>query len=37
MDDVERAIDDGVNVYRCMIKDPRFLPGAGSIEILLAK
>jgi len=36
MDDVERAIDDGVNVYRCLLKDGRFLPGAGSFEVLLA-
>ena len=36
LDDVERAIDDGVNVYRSMMKDPRFVPGAGASEILLA-
>jgi hypothetical protein len=24
LDDIERAIDDGVNVYRCMLKDGRF-------------
>lgn len=36
MEDIERAIDDGVNVYRSMIKDPVFVPGAGSIEIILS-
>lgn len=24
LDDIERAIDDGVNVYRSLLKDPRF-------------
>lgn len=24
LDDIERAIDDGVNVYRCLLKDGRF-------------
>lgn len=24
LDDIERAIDDGVNVYRCLVKDGRF-------------
>lgn len=34
LEDVERAIDDGVNVFRSIVKDPSFLPGAGSIEIV---
>ncbi len=36
LDDIERAIDDAVNVFRCLIKDGRFLPGAGSIETILS-
>lgn len=34
LDDIERAIDDGVNCYRCMLKDPRFVYGAGANEIV---
>jgi len=37
MDDVERAIDDGVNVYKSLCKDGRFVPGAGASEIELAR
>merc|ERR1711966_135676 len=36
MDDVERAIEDGVSVVKSMTKDKRFLPGAGATELLLA-
>jgi len=36
-DDIERAIDDGVNVFKGLIKDPRFVPGGGATEIELAK
>jgi len=36
MDDIQRAVDDGVNVYKQMTRDPRFLPGAGATEIELA-
>jgi len=36
MDDVERAIDDGVNVVKAMTRDARFVPGAGATELLLA-
>lgn len=36
LEDIERAIDDGVNVYKSMIREPAFVPGAGSIEILLS-
>lgn len=35
MDDIERAVDDGVNVYKQITRDPRFLPGAGATEIEL--
>ena len=37
MDDIERAIDDGVNVVKSIIRDPRMIPGAGATEIELAK
>lgn len=37
LDDVERAIDDGVNCIKTLCRDPRMLPGAGATEITLAK
>ena len=36
MDDVERAIDDGINVVKSMTRDARFVPGAGATELRLA-
>jgi len=37
MDDVERAINDGVNVYKGICKDSRLVAGAASAEIELAR
>lgn len=36
MDDVERAVDDGVNVVKTMTRDARFVDGAGACELRLA-
>lgn len=36
LDDIERAIDDGVNNYKCLTRDGRYVAGAGAMEIELA-
>ncbi|KAK9754851.1 TCP-1/cpn60 chaperonin family [Popillia japonica] len=36
MDDIERAIDDGVNTFKGISRDGRFVPGAGATEMQLA-
>jgi len=37
MDDIERAIDDGVNTFKMLTRDPRLMPGAGAWEMELAQ
>lgn len=37
MDDIERAIDDGVNCFKVLTRDGRMVPGAGAVEMELAQ
>uniref|UniRef100_A0A0E0RA31 Uncharacterized protein n=1 Tax=Oryza rufipogon TaxID=4529 RepID=A0A0E0RA31_ORYRU len=37
LDDLGRAVDDGVNTYKSMCRDSRIIPGAAATEIELAK
>ncbi|RYO93112.1 hypothetical protein DL764_008033 [Monosporascus ibericus] len=37
LDDVERAVDDGVNVVKSITRDPRLVPGAGATELQLVE
>lgn len=37
LNDVERAVDDGINSVRTLLNDRRLLPGAGAVELELNK
>lgn len=37
MDDIERAIDDGVNNFKCLSRDGKLVAGAGATEMQLAR
>ena len=35
LDDIERAVDDGVNAVKAIIRNPKLVPGAGATEMQL--
>ena len=37
LDDLERAVDDGVNCFKTLVKDARMLPAGGATELELAR
>lgn len=37
LDDVERAVDDGVNAYKALCRDARSVPAGGATEVELAR
>ena len=36
IDDVERALDDAVNAYKALTRDPTLVAGAGALEVCAA-
>jgi T-complex protein 1 subunit theta len=36
LDDIERAIDNGVNAIKSLIRDNRLVAGAGATEMYIA-
>lgn len=36
LDDLERAIDDGVNSYKALTREPRLMPAGGAVELELS-
>ena len=37
LDDIERAIDDGINNFKVLSRDGRLVPGAGAVEVELPR
>jgi hypothetical protein len=37
MDDIERAVDDGVNAFKALCRDARTVPAGGATEIEIAR
>eukprot|EP01104_Vermistella_antarctica_P007105 TRINITY_DN1783_c0_g1_i1.p1 TRINITY_DN1783_c0_g1~~TRINITY_DN1783_c0_g1_i1.p1 ORF type:complete len:567 (+),score=155.77 TRINITY_DN1783_c0_g1_i1:96-1703(+) len=37
LEDLERCVDDAVNAYKSLCKDPRFVAGAGACEMELSR
>lgn len=37
LNDVERALDDGIHAFKTLLVDRRVLPGAGAVELELSK
>jgi T-complex protein 1 subunit theta len=37
LNDIERSLEDGINVVKALTRDTRFVPGAGAFEIELAR
>lgn len=37
LDDIERAVDDGVNSYKMLCRDGRAVPAGGASEIEIAR
>jgi T-complex protein 1 subunit theta len=37
LNDIERALDDGIHAVKTLLSDPRLLPGAGAVELELSR